>query len=262
MVKILTEFLHSMVKRVLSLGVCLMKKKILIAVTSYDKYPSTERNAGLWFGELAHFYDIFTKEGYEVDIVSPSGGKIPIDPRSISILFLDKLSRSYSKNKPFSELLNNSVKPERVLWEDYALIFYAGGYGALWDISKCSKLQEISRNIYENGGIISALCHGVSGLLDIRLSNGTYLIKNKFITGCSNFEEILSNNAKYLPFSLQDELMKRGAHYKKSSIPLHSFAIQSGRVVTGQNPASVKAVTNECIKLLNNRVAIPCTAIY
>lgn len=59
-------------------------KKVLLVVTNvshYDIDPS--HPTGLWLSELTHAYDIFEKHGYEQTIVSPSGGKSPLEPRSL-----------------------------------------------------------------------------------------------------------------------------------------------------------------------------------
>lgn len=239
-----------------------MKKKVLIAATNHDKHPSTNRSTGLWLSELAHFHEILVSEGYSVDIVSPAGGRIPINPQSLSLFFLDTLTKKYYNDKKFVSSLADTLKPHEVHWEDYDVIFYSGGHGALWDFPQCTELQEIGRNIYENGGIVSAVCHGVSGLLDIRLSNGTYMLTNKFVTGYSNMEEKLAKMSKYIPFSLQDELIKRGANYKKSVVLLRPFTITNGRLVTGQNPMSTRAVAHATLQLLNEPTAAACTAIY
>ncbi|MDP4090959.1 MAG: type 1 glutamine amidotransferase domain-containing protein [Bacillota bacterium] len=239
-----------------------MKKKVLIAATNHDKHPVEGKNTGLWLSELAHSFQIFKAEGYSVDIVSPKGGKIPVDPKSLSILYLDKLTRRYCRNGEFIDSLESSLSPPEIDWYNYDLMFYTGGHGALWDIPECSGLQEIGRKIYENGGILSAVSHGVSGLLNIRLSNGTYLLSNKFVTGYSNMEETLSKMSRHVPFLLQDELVKRGANYKKAPVPLRPFSLRCGRLVTGQNPMSTRAVAFSVLQLINNVAPTGCNAIF
>lgn len=56
-------------------------KKALIVVTNISKYPDTERATGAWFSEVTHFAKDFYDAGYEVDLVSPKGGYVPLDPR-------------------------------------------------------------------------------------------------------------------------------------------------------------------------------------
>lgn len=49
----------------------------------------------------------------------------------------------------------------------------------IWDFPENKELQMISRSIYENGGIVSSVCHGAAGLFHITLSNGERLISGK-----------------------------------------------------------------------------------
>jgi putative intracellular protease/amidase len=44
-------------------------------------------------------------------------------------------------------------------------------------------LQQLAARIYENGGVIGAVCHGTIALGNIRLSNGQYLIHDRKVTG-------------------------------------------------------------------------------
>lgn len=63
--------------------------------------------------------------------------------------------------------------------------------------------------------MVSAICHGPVGLINIKLSNGEYLIKDKKLTAFSNVEEIATTLDKHVPYSLEDELVKRGCKYEK-----------------------------------------------
>lgn len=71
------------------------------------------------------------------------------------------------------------------------------------------------------------------------------------MTGFSNEEERLVELDKYVPYLTEDELVKRGAIYKKADTPWAPFAIVDGRVITGQNPASGGAVADLLIKQLS-----------
>ncbi|NAM82365.1 type 1 glutamine amidotransferase domain-containing protein, partial [Staphylococcus epidermidis] len=104
--------------------------------------------------------------------------------------------------------------------------------------------------IYSNGGIVSAVCHGLAALLNVKDDNGRFLIDHKAITGFSNVEEVLANRKKLVPFMLEDELKKRGANYSKAKLPLRPYVEVDGRLVTGQNPESPKQVAEAVSKIL------------
>jgi putative intracellular protease/amidase len=148
--------------------------------------------------------------------------------------------------------LGTTLKAREVKVEDYVAIYFVGGHGVLWDFPDNEALQVLSRKIYENGGIVSSVCHGAVGLLNITLSNGALLIKDKKVTGFSDEEERLAELDKFVPLMTETELKKRGAIYQKTQKPWDSFAIADQRVITGQNPASSGAVADLVIKQLQS----------
>ena len=90
--------------------------------------------------------------------------------------------------------LGTTLAPSAINPDDYAAIYYAGGHGVVWDFPDNEELQAISRHIYEKGGIVSSVCHGAVGLLNIKLSDGSLLIKDKKVTGFSNEAPSLVTN--------------------------------------------------------------------
>lgn len=219
-----------------------MSKKILVVVTSVEKYPSLHRATGLWLGEAVHFVAKVQAAGYAVDYVSPQGGYTPIDPHSLSMA--QPIDWEWYHDKVFMNRLGTTLKPSEVNADDYVAIYYAGGHGVMWDFPGNTELQAVSRKIYESGGVVSSVCHGAVGLLNIKLSDGSLLIKNKQVTGFSNEEEKIAELDKHVPFLTEYELVARGGVYTKADDPWVPFAIADERVVTGQNPASGGSVAD------------------
>ncbi len=229
-----------------------MNKKILVALTSFEKYPNLKRATGLWLGEAVHFVKRVQAAGFMVDYVSPKGGYTPIDPHSLAMA--DDVDLEWYQNKSFMNRLGTTLAPGAVNPDDYAAIYYAGGHGVVWDFPDNAELQAISRKIYESGGVVSSVCHGAVGLLNIKLSTGTLLIKGKRVTGFSNAEEKLAELDKHVPYLTEDELKARGASYVKADQPWAAFAVEDSRVITGQNPASGGAVADLVIAALKKQV--------
>jgi putative intracellular protease/amidase len=85
-------------------------------------------------------------------------------------------------------------------------------------------------------------------LLNVKLSDGSYLLAGKNISSFTNDEE--ENYAKAdVPFELETALTKQGAIFHKTA-PWQAFSIADGRLVTGQNPASAKGVAEKMVKIL------------
>lgn len=99
------------------------------------------------------------------------------------------------------------MKPSEVKPNDYAAILYAGGHGTMWDFADNVTLAEIAAKIYENKGVVSAICHGPAGLVNIKLSNGKYLVDGKKINAFTNEEEIAVGLEKVVPLCLKANLL-------------------------------------------------------
>ncbi|KAB1232809.1 type 1 glutamine amidotransferase domain-containing protein [Chryseobacterium viscerum] len=226
-----------------------MKKKALIVVTSVEKYPNMERATGLWLGEAVHFYEKLHEKDYEIDFVSPKGGYTPLDPISLQ-MFVQPVDWKYYADDIFREKMANTLKPEEINPKDYGVIYYTGGHGVVWDFPDNKELQEIARSIYEDGGIVSSVCHGAVGLFNIKLSNGENLINGKTLTGFSNSEEIAAELADHMPYLTEDVLKSKGAHYVKADQDFIPFAVSDGRLVTGQNPQSGGSVADKVLEML------------
>lgn len=226
--------------------------KILIIVTNINAY-SSGKETGLWLSELTHLYHAAQEKRYEITIASPNGGNVPIDPESLKPLTLDKISKAYWSDTSFKELLKNSKSLAEVSNEVFDLVYLAGGHGTMYDFPDDTTIQTIIRNHYESGKIVAAICHGVGGLLNVKLSNGAYLIKGRKLTGFNWFEESLARRKKEVPFNLEAELKKRDSDYRKALIPMTSKVVVDGNLITGQNPFSSKETAKVVMKELEKQ---------
>lgn len=224
-----------------------MKKKILFVVTSHDKKGNTNEKTGYYLGEVSHPWEVLVEAGYEIDFVSPKGGNPPVDGFDLN----DPVNKKFWEDKHYHQKITNSLKPSEVKPQDYVAIFYAGGHGAMWDLPNNTELTNIASKIYEQNGIVSAVCHGPAGLLNIKLSNGKYLIAGKKVNGFSNEEEELVKLTQIVPFLLENQMKDRGGIYEKSA-PWQNHVTVDGRLITGQNPQSAKAVGEAIKKALAN----------
>lgn len=223
-------------------------KKILIVETNVTSYGDTKDATGLWLGEATEFAEDVQKAGFEVDYVSPKGGFVPLDPRSMK--YVDESIMNFYATKNFqNKALANSLSPSEVNPDDYVAIYYAGGHGTMWDFPDNEALQKIAIDIYQNNGYVTSVCHGIAGLLNIKDDKEKYLIAGKTITGFTKSEEILAGKRSVVPFLNKVEAEKRGANFKEKRA-YKEFALQDGRLITGQNPFSAHAVAKLLIQNL------------
>jgi len=220
-----------------------MKNKVLFVVSSHDKKGNTGESTGYYLSEVSHPWEILHNAGYEIDFVSPKGGKPPVDGFDLS----DEVNRKFWENEEYHAKINNSMKPSEVDPDNYVAIHYAGGHGTMWDFADNDELAEIAQKIYENNGIVSAVCHGPAGLVNIKLSNGKYLVDGKKINAFSNEEEIAVKLEHVVPYMLEATLIDRGAIFEKSGLWQPHVTVDQ-RVVTGQNPQSAHGVGEAVLK--------------
>lgn len=226
------------------------KKKIILVVTNVDRYDDPKHPTGLWISELTHAYDVFAANGYEQKIISPKGGKSPLEPRSLKWPLFDASAKGWVNDKEKMSLLESTARPEEVDAKEYDAIYFTGGHAVMWDFPEDEGLQELTREIYEKGGIVSSVCHGFVGLLNVRLSDGNLLVKDKKLTGYSWFEEILAGVSKQVPFNSEQKMKDQGANYQKAFLPFVSNVYIDDRLVTGQNPQSAKETAEKVVSLL------------
>jgi putative intracellular protease/amidase len=229
-------------------------KKFQIIVTNAGEYEKVGMRTGLWLGELTHFWDVAEQAGFSMDIASPAGGRIPLDPESLAHEVLAEMgTEKRYRDRRFMDLLEDTKKIADINVEDYDAIYLTGGHGTMFDFSQSKDLEDLMARFYETGRFVSTVCHGATGLLNVNLSTGEPLVKGKKVTGFSWPEEVLAKREDAVPFNLEEELRKIGAEYSKADKPFEVHVIENGRLITGQNPGSARAVAEALIKRLKAR---------
>lgn len=222
-----------------------MLKEILIITTSCATTPKN-KPTGIWLEEYAVPYQLFTQEGFKIEIASIKGAAAPIDPRSNPT---DGQSEQWAEA---IQSLQATTKLSAVNPDDYDAIFFPGGHGTMFDLPNNPNINNILRKFYENNKIIAAVCHGPACFIGVTLKNGKSLLAGRSVTGFTNEEEIAAEQEKNMPFLLEDELLKSGANYIKESEWSDHIEVD-GNIITGQNPQSSESVAKAIIKKLNNQ---------
>jgi putative intracellular protease/amidase len=221
-------------------------KHILFIVTNANIVGTSNIKTGYEFSEVADPYFEFIKAGYTVDFASVLGGLPPEDGydenNSISKLF---------RNSSGFKRLNFSHKLENVDFDAYDTIFFPGGLGPMVDLFDNKLVKKIIAEAYENGKIISSVCHGPVVLLNVKLSNGKLLLDGKKITSFTEAEEGIKKHyiKEVIPFMLDNELKSQGAYFSNKN-PFENNVIIDDKIITGQNPASASAVAKAVIEKL------------
>ncbi len=226
-----------------------MSQRILFVLTSHDrKGPEGAAGAapsGFYLSEVTHPHQVLAEAGYTIDFVSPKGGGTHVDGLDLN----DPVNAAFWNDPKLRAATQVTRAPQQLNADDYAAIFYAGGHAAMWDLPDSAGLAALAARIYERGGVVAAVCHGPAGLVNVRLSDGRYLVDGKRVSAFTNDEERAVGLYDTVPFLLADVLQQRGATH----VPAPNFQTQvtvSERLVTGQNPASAKGVAEAMLPLL------------
>jgi putative intracellular protease/amidase len=220
-----------------------MKKKILFMVSSAGIIGPKKRKTGNLLTEVAHPYEIFKKEGYDIDVYSVKGGDAPIDMVELE----DPINIQFLKGDGPGKM-KNSKPIEEVSVDQYDAVFVPGGLGPVVDMPENQTVQKILAAMYEKGKVVSAVCHGPVCLINVKLKDGTYLVDGKKVTGFSITEEF-DYAREDVSFELENALTAHGAIYS-STTNWQPYTITDGRLVTGQNPASASGVAQRVITIL------------
>lgn len=227
-----------------------MTRRILHVVTNVGHYDDPSHTTGLWLSELVHAWEVFEERGFEQAIVSPRGGRSPLEPRSLMFPTYDKAAKAWRADPERMALLESTLSPDEIDPDDYAAIYFTGGHAVMYDFPDSEGLQRITREIWERGGVVSSVCHGYCGLLNTTLSDGSLLVAGRKVTGFAWQEEVLARVDKLVPYNAEEEMKRRGARYQKAKLPFVPYALTDGRLVTGQNPGSAKKTARQVVALL------------
>ena len=223
--------------------------KVLIVVTSHSELGTTGKKTGYFLSEVTHPYYVLTEAGYEVDIASPEGGLPPMDERSHKLS--DEDNKRFVETASDWRKMENSIPLSSIDAGNYRAIIFAGGHGTMWDFPDSTEIQNFTRDIYESGGVVAAVCHGPAALVNVILSDGGYLVAGRKVSTFTNMEERIVRLYSQMPFLLESVLKERGAQIEKS-LPFMKKVTVDGRLVTGQNPNSARELGIQVANLLNS----------
>jgi len=232
-------------------------KKVLIVVANPSTSTTMGWPVGFWGAELTHPYYELTERGVQVTIASPAGGKVEMDslsdPRDDSKWSAEDLITMGFVNTPeLMELLETTPKLAALDLNEFDAIMVAGGQGPMFGFRENEDLKTAVRTFYESEKPTAIYCHGTAVLADLMLSDGTYLVEGKTITGFANVEEDFSDRfvgQKVMPWRVQDVLIERGANYVQGGL-FKAFAVRDGRLITGQQQYSGRKVAQIVIEAL------------
>ena len=222
-------------------------KRALIVTTSHgilNKPGETEGNeTGVFGSEMTIPYYEFLDANMQVDIASIEGGEIPIDPSSFLYFIKEDADQRYLEDDIFQAKVQNSIPLEKVDFKQYDIVFFAGGWGAAYDMAQSKVLaKKISEGYYQSDVIYGSVCHGALAFVEAKDSTGNYLIKGRTMTAVTQ-KQLDQLGISFTPKHPEAELIKAGANFQANHKRMDFFATKTvvdedKRFVTGQNQNS------------------------
>lgn len=222
-------------------------ERILFIVSNAHFHGDSKLAAGVSFSEIVKAFDTFKQAGFTVDFVSSQGGAIPLSYINTSV----PIHKKYLYNSDFMYAIGNTKSPSEITPSHYRAVHYVGGSNAMYQVAEDPRLQQITMEIYEqHGGIISSVCHGTAGIVNLKTKEGDYVYAGKRISG---YPEAYENQSKayfkQFPFHIQKTIEERGGEFYYSDRNTPHVEVD-GRIVTGQNHLSSALVAEKMVALL------------
>lgn len=225
-------------------------KRVLLFVTSHDQLGNTGKQTGFHYTELAAPYLVFENAGFEVLIGSVAGGEPPYHPGTLNLD--DEAVARFQASEQAKNALRHSRSAQEIIDigpESFDAIYLCGGHGTMWDFPDNVELQQILSTMFEHGRILSAVCHGVVGLVNVRDRFGQPIVKGREITGFSNDEEEALGLVEKMPFLLETRLKGLEAKFICSQVG-KACVVEDGTLITGQNDKSAEGVAKAVARAL------------
>lgn len=224
-----------------------MKAKVLIIVSNSNSIGSNNRRTGTFLSEVAHPYAEFEKADYQIDFASLTGESPFLDALNLAD---DPDNLKFLTGKGWEDM-HKAAKLSEVDVNNYDAVFVPGGLAPMVDMPENAELKKVIADAYDRNAVVGAVCHGPVSLLNVKLSDGTYLVNGKNIASFTTEEE--DNYARAdVPFDLQTALTEQGAIFHAAEA-WSANSIADGNLVTGQNPASAKGVGEKIVAILESK---------
>jgi putative intracellular protease/amidase len=218
---------------------------VLMVVANPGISTTTGWPVGFWAAELFHPLYEFTRARYTVTIASPEGGPVTVDalsdPRDESRWSADDvISMGYLNTPSVMARLEDTPALADLDPGDFDALVVCGGQGPMFQFRDHAVLQRLIACSFEDGKPTAALCHGVSALIDVDLSDGSPLVAGRTVTGFANVEEDFGDAATgvtIMPYRVEDALRARGANFIQAGL-FKAFAVRDQNLITGQQQYS------------------------
>jgi putative intracellular protease/amidase len=227
-----------------------MSKNILFIVTSNAHMGASGKATGIWAEELATPYYAMLDAGFTVDIASPKGGAVPMDPGSVKAAGSNspEVDRFFN-DASAKQKSTNSLRAADVNVANYDAVFFPGGHGTMWDLPVDAGVTNAVEAAFAANKVIASVCHGAAGLVTAKRADGRSIVAGKRVNSFTDAEEGAAGLTAVVPFLLETRIRELGGKFEGAA-NWQAFALRDGNLITGQNPQSSALVAQNVIDAL------------
>lgn len=228
---------------------------VLTGATTWTMKNGFPHPTGFWAEEFIAPHKKFKEAELTVRIATPGGVRPTVDPLSLAVQYNNNDAKEVAAQQAYLKTVDDELasprKLEEVSADSFDVIFLVGGHGPMQDMAVHPKIGALlAATLDSSNKIVAAVCHGPAGFLSAHRPDGTWLFKDRSLTGFSNEEETQATFAGNAPWLLEDRLRLAGAHYV--SLPAWTpHVVVDGNLITGQQQVSAGVTADAVLKNLN-----------
>jgi putative intracellular protease/amidase len=200
---------------------------------------------GVYASELTVPYYAFLDAGMQVDLCSPRGGIVPVEPLSLRPSLRTPADDRLLDDVQLKEWLGSSLPAESTDFASYDLVYFAGGWGAAFDLGQSEVIGRRVSEAFAAGRVLGGICHGPLGLLRGRRPDGRPLVAGRRLTAVTD-RQVQQLGVAITPLHPESALRAAGAQFECVHHPVRDFlanhVVRDGDLITGQNQNAGEAV--------------------
>ena len=226
-------------------------RRALVIATNHGQLD-IGRPTGVFASELTVPYYAFVDAGMSVEVASPLGGVIPVDPLSLKPAVRTAADDRFLSDAVLRAAMNASRPIGSLDMADYDIVYLAGGWGAAFDLGTSEVLGDQMTAAVAAGAAIGGVCHGPLGLLRARDTDGRPLVEGRRISAVTD-KQVRELGITSTPLHPERDLRAAGALFEGRSgrrDVLANHWVVDGNLVTGQNQNAAPMVARELIGLV------------
>ena len=207
---------------------------------------------GVFASEMTAPYYVFRDAGMVVDLASPLGGTIPVDPQSIKPVVRCEHDDRFLADPELQAKVRDSLALGDVDIADYDIVYLAGGWGAAFDFGTSEVMADQMSRAVELDKVVGGVCHGPLGLRNATTPDGRPVVEGRRLTAVTD-KQVHELGISSTPQHPETELREMGAAFECRTArrdPLANHWVVDGNLVTGQNQNAAPMVAREMLRLL------------